>query len=416
MAIKTIRVKNFKSFKDVEVRLGDFNVLIGANASGKSNFIRIIEFLRDIQRHGLNNAIQMQGGPEYLTNLNIGAGENLNVEVAGSGRTDVEVVARSKARDIYIGLADAEIAHSFSLATGKRREAFEVVDERLSVKGNFVAVGPGDRGAKPGQRHGKGEVLVTRDGEKVSAELKPPQGVTLEQYEIAPWFAPPNVPRRSLIMELSLFRAGPSLRDAAIYDFDPKLPKKATPITGKAELEEDGNNLAIVLRKINEDGTSKRKLANLLQDLLPFVASLDVERFADKSLLFSLKETYTKKKSLPASLLSDGTLNVTALIVALYFERKPVAVIEEPERNIHPHLISRVVKMMKDASRHKQIIVTTHNPEVVRSADIEDVLLVSRDAEGFSTITRPAEREDVKVFLRNEMGLDELFAQNLLHA
>ena len=87
MAIKTIRVKNFKSFKDVEVHLGNFNVLIGANASGKSNFIHLIEFLRDIQRHGLENAISLQGGPEYLTNLNIGPWEKLSVEVVVSRST-----------------------------------------------------------------------------------------------------------------------------------------------------------------------------------------------------------------------------------------------------------------------------------------------------------------------------------------
>jgi predicted ATPase len=72
--------------------------------------------------------------------------------------------------------------------------------------------------------------------------------------------------------------------------------------------------------------------------------------------------------------------------------------------------------MMKDASQGKQIIVTTHNPEVVRHADIGDVLLVSRNGEGFSTISRPSENKDVQVFLQNEMGLEELFVENLLHA
>jgi predicted ATPase len=204
--------------------------------------------------------------------------------------------------------------------------------------------------------------------------------------------------------------------DVAIYDFDPKLPKKATPITGKVDLEEDGSNLAIVLKRIIEEGAAKRKLVNFLQELLPFVSGLDVEKFADKSLLFSLRESYARNKHLPASLISDGTINITALIVALYFERKPVAVIEEPERNVHPYLISRITAMMKDASRLKQVIVTSHNPEVIRNADTADVLLVSRDSQGFSTIIRPSEREDVKVFLQNELGLDELFAQNLLHA
>jgi predicted ATPase len=209
---------------------------------------------------------------------------------------------------------------------------------------------------------------------------------------------------------------GRPLQGIAIYDFDPKLPKKATPITGKADLEEDGSNLAIVLKNIIENGDQKRKLENLLGDLLPFVAGLEVEKFADKSLLFSLRETYAKKQSLPASLISDGTINITALIAALYFEKKPVAIIEEPERNIHPSLISKLVAMMKDASQGKQIIVTTHNPEVVRHADIGDVLLVSRNGDGFSTISRPSENNEVKVFLQNEMGLEELFVENLLHA
>ncbi|KLO21563.1 hypothetical protein X275_08740 [Marinitoga sp. 1197] len=48
MKIKKLKVKNFKSFNELEVELKNFNVLIGANAAGKSNFIHIFEFLRDI--------------------------------------------------------------------------------------------------------------------------------------------------------------------------------------------------------------------------------------------------------------------------------------------------------------------------------------------------------------------------------
>jgi predicted ATPase len=71
--------------------------------------------------------------------------------------------------------------------------------------------------------------------------------------------------------------------------------------------------------------------------------------------------------------------------------------------------------MMREASQRKQLIVTTHNPEVVKNADIADVHFVSRDREGFSTITKPADRDDVKGFLQNEIGLEELFVHNLLH-
>ena len=152
-----------------------------------------------------------------------------------------------------------------------------------------------------------------------------------------------------------------------------------------------------------------------MKDILPFISDLKVEKFADRSLLFTLKERYFNEL-LPASLISDGTINVTALILALYFDEQPLAIIEEPERNIHPHLMSRVMGMMKDASRNKQIIITTHNPELIKHADLDDILLVSRDDEGFTQITRPSEKEEVKVFLQNEIGLDELFVQNMLEA
>ena len=83
MFIKRIRVKNFKSFKDLDLELGKFNVIIGANASGKSNFLAIFKFLRDIVQHDLENAISLQGGCEYLRNLNIGKSDNLYFEIEG---------------------------------------------------------------------------------------------------------------------------------------------------------------------------------------------------------------------------------------------------------------------------------------------------------------------------------------------
>jgi len=418
MTIKTIKVKNFKSFKELQVDLGKFNVLIGANASGKSNFIRVIEFLRDIARHGLDNAISLQGGPGYLTNLNVGIGENLSIQVVFSEERPFGflITGTSKTGSTLLEVASPEVTYGFSIAFPKGRGGFQVVDDRLSFKGEFRMLAPELRHVRPTKPLGLGEAVISKDRGRMGLKVTPPEGLSMEAYEFPAGLFRETVRPRSLILLSAPAYIRFPFEDIAIYDFDPKLPKKATPITGKAELEEDGSNLAIVLKNIIEKKREKRKLANLLQDLLPFVADLDVEKFADKSLLFTLKETYTKNEYLPASLISDGTINITGLIVALYFERKAIAIIEEPERNVHPYLISRIAGMMKDASQQKQIIVTTHNPEVVRNIEIADVLLVSRNAEGFSTISRPSEKEDVKVFLHNEMGLEELFVQNLLHA
>ncbi len=118
--------------------------------------------------------------------------------------------------------------------------------------------------------------------------------------------------------------------------------------------------------------------------------------------------------SLPAPFVSDGTINLVSLILPLYFEDTSVVVIEEPERNIHPFLISKLVSMLKDASKNKQIIVSTHNPELIKHVGIENLILVSRNKDGFSILSRPRDSEQVKTFLRNEIGIEELYVQNLL--
>jgi predicted ATPase len=70
--------------------------------------------------------------------------------------------------------------------------------------------------------------------------------------------------------------------------------------------------------------------------------------------------------------------------------------------------------MMKESSKRKQIMITTHSTEVVKHASIEDLLLLSRDTEGFSVVSRPADKEEVRIFLENEVGIEELYVQNLL--
>ncbi len=69
---------------------------------------------------------------------------------------------------------------------------------------------------------------------------------------------------------------------------------------------------------------------------------------------------------------------------------------------------------MKEVSEGKQIIITTHNPEIIKHAGLENIYLVSRNNQGFSTISKPSEKEEIKIFLENEMGIEELYVRNLL--
>ncbi len=79
MHIGHLHVENFRSYSAIDIDLGAFNVVLGQNASGKSSFIDILRFLRDIERNDLGNAISMQGGAGFLRNLCTATTEPLRI-------------------------------------------------------------------------------------------------------------------------------------------------------------------------------------------------------------------------------------------------------------------------------------------------------------------------------------------------
>jgi AAA15 family ATPase/GTPase len=115
MSINRIHVENFKSFSEIDVDLTRFNVVIGSNAAGKSNFISIFKFLRDIARHGIANAIAMQGGVEYIRNAKIGTSRNLVIKVHYQPDRTLEVVEGKGPGSSLLGLRACESSYEFAL-------------------------------------------------------------------------------------------------------------------------------------------------------------------------------------------------------------------------------------------------------------------------------------------------------------
>ena len=415
MIIKKIKASNFKSFDNLEVELNKFNILIGANASGKSNLIRFFQFIRDLKKFGLENAISMQGGIEYLKNINNNKSKIISIEIISIPEDEMGLVVKSLGesnKKEFLGIQPYETIYKFSLNYSQNKQGYTVLEDNLRLKCNFIKLEIDKKGIKEKNKIGDGEVIISKIRKEI--DIKLPANIQIEKDEFFPqYFSKRKKDNKLLLESIPHYIGSIDFDKISIYDFDPKLPKRAIQITGKADLEEDGSNLAIVLQKIQKQKSMEKKFSNLMQDILPFIDEIKVEKFSDKSFLFMLKEKYSKKH-LPASLISDGTINITALIIALYFEKNPMTIIEEPERNIHPYLISKLVEMMKDSSRNKQIIVTTHNPELIKYADLEDILLVKRDNNGFSIITKPYKKENVQIFLENELGIENLFVQNLL--
>lgn len=427
MAIKRVRIKNFRSFDDFELELGQFNVLVGANASGKSNLLHVFRFLRDIADHGLKDAISLQGGVDFLTNARIGRSRPLSVTITADadarfvmrGEDDSESEAQAPALRIR------EVTYHFSLKFPKNEDV-EIVSDRLVLIFEFVALARGERGESPNEQNvlDKGTITVSNVDGEPHYEWDFPEDVSFTARDFIPLnpMKTESPAPASLLLERHFFHQ-PVLNipagifmgvGTAIYDFDSRQPKRATEIAGRSQLAPDGSNLALVLRRILADDKEHRRFRLLVQAILPFVEDVAVQPFTDQSLLLMLKESSAPQTLFPATFISDGTINIIALIVALYFEDHSVVMIEEPERNIYPHLISRVVLMLKDKAEKKQILVTTHSSEVVQHAGLENLLLISRHKDGVSRVSRPSEKEVVRSFLEHEISIGDLHKHNLL--
>jgi len=420
MVITRLKVSNFKSFKDIDVNLDDLNILIGGNASGKSNFIQIFSFLRDICVYDLRNAISIQGG-DYIRNIKNKKSNVLSIEIHSNNGYNYPLDKNK----VLSHLKVYETKYKFEIEfTKEDKIGFRILNDVLTYKFNFYSLENKNQKWSEGEKKGEGEVILLNNEGTINFQLKKqPNKYSLVKNELIPKFilkALSEGIKSSNIMLETAFSIFPFrvLNDLftriSIYDLDPRLAKRSISISGKADLEEDGSNIAIVLQKLLEDKDEKERLFNLIKNILPFVHDLGVESFVDTSVIMKLKETYSKRNFLPASLISDGTITITALIVALYFTSGYLNIFEEPERNIHPSLISKVLDMMTETSKNKQIIVTTHNPEFVKNTNLKNLLFISRDRNGYSTISRLDKKKEIKIFLENQIGIEELYIDNLL--
>jgi len=422
-ALRGISAQNFKSFRNLDIELPDFCAIVGPNASGKSNFVNLFRFLRDTRRVGLDNAVSLQGGYEYLLTRPVDDSRELRVAIRierVEGGDSPDTMRRRRMGGSIYGLLTSRLRYEFALSFGKTSGRCRVVEDRCElILGLRRLSGP--------RRH----VEVVQDYGTVSVTFEAQHGKTKANYakndawpvslnEFLPTFMMDiGVPRGDLLLSSPLASfLFPELSDTidsiAVYDFDPRLAKRAVPVTGKTVLEESGENIATVLQGIERNPKKKRMFLNLLRDVLPFIKNVKSERFIDKYVLFKLIEEYNPRFGVPSSLASDGTINVIALLLALYFEDAGIAVIEEPDRCLHPLLSSAVVGLLSDAALRRQVIVTTHSPDIVRNVGVEGLVLADRSAEGYSRLVRPADSEQVRTFLSNELGVDDLFVQGML--
>lgn len=418
MQIRRIKVKNFKSFKEIDITPSNFNVLIGPNASGKSNFLSIFRFVRDIINMGLSNAISLQGGMDYLRNLHLGDNNkrtSIRIEIDSFSK----IRGMKKIGDKMIRIRSLSFETDFEIEAVDGKEEFQVVHDTLIQKFEFYEMDKGEDVSI-----GTGVLEMYHDHDRIKSNFINNTSCNITKNDIIPTlFVVVNSVytnlRKTLFIENQYNMPHPesvrkALGELCIYDLDPIQSRSVSSIAGRAELEENGENIAIILRKILADDESRRRLFNYIHYVLPFVEDIKVEKFLDKHLQVQIKEKYSPNVLIPASLMSSGSIFLVSIIIALFFEKKDIAIFEEPGGRVHPYLISRIIEMMKDVTSHKQIFLTTHNPEIVKYAGLDSIFYLTRTTEGFSTIAHISNRKEIYEFMKNEIGIEELYIQNLL--
>ncbi|MFZ8845668.1 MAG: AAA family ATPase [Candidatus Hydrothermia bacterium] len=405
--LKKLKLKNFKSFKDVEIELGNLNVLIGPNAGGKTNFINVFRFLRSLESEGLNNAISLHGGFYSIRNFKAGVNEPILIEM----EFFIENL-KNKYKDFEYGYEEEipqririELSGNvcFSLQINENNENLE---KSISFTFKNSVIKKFNILERQIESSWNTDITIYDD---LNVKFRP----SLPYNQIKPDFLSLQVLKFFGELNNSVFQRF-FTEYIGIYDFEAKLIKETASFVSSYDLEEDGSNIAFVIENILSDKSKRKTLLNLISYVLDFIEGISTERSTFKDFVFlKVKEKFSNDY-IPSYLLSDGTIRIIALIVALYFENKNILIFEEPEINIHPSLLSIVIDLFKESSNEKQILITTHNPEFLKYIDLDDIIVISRNKDGFSVIKRLNEIEDIKFFLKNEIGVDELFVENLL--
>jgi predicted ATPase len=186
------------------------------------------------------------------------------------------------------------------------------------------------------------------------------------------------------------------LANIGVFNLNPEVMRQPqSPDSGEV-LRRDGSNVASVIERLQrEDSASKARIEEYLGVVVPGVSGVSRVPIGSWETLNFQQDVpgATRPWSFQASSMSDGTLRALGVLVALFAgsEADPAAPIgiEEPESALHPAAMGALLDALRDASERRQVLVTTHSPDLLDSQDIgADELLAVRADRGKSIIER----------------------------
>ncbi len=372
MFLKSLRVDSLLSFAPgtSTIDLLPLNVLIGPNASGKSNLIEAVELLRSTPI-GFVSVIRDGGGVrEWMWKGDSFKTATIDAHLYRGGKSDLRYRLEFAAAGDRVEITDEALEEADKHKNGAK----DVYFYYRFQKGHPVLNVASDDGKRV-ERKLQRDSLVP-DASVLSQRKEP------DLYPELAWAA-------NSFSRIQTFREWSFGRYAAV-----RQPQPATSPTDV--LAPDASNLGLILNQI-EHSREAKKFHDLLKRFLP--------RFERMSTLtqggtiqFFLHED-DLKTPVPATRLSDGTIRFLAMsAVLLQPNPPPLICIEEPELGLHPDALSIVADLLVDASQRTQLIVTTHSDALLSYLTLEpESVLVCENIGG--TQVRRLKADDLKSWL-----------------
>ena len=395
--ITSIRLVNFKNFADETLRVGPFTVIVGANASGKSNIRDAFRFLHGIGR-GYTLA-EIFGGKREAGWQPIRGAMN---EIIRFGQSSFSVEVEMK---VESGLANSSFTIEVGV-DGKNSSGFQLTTETLRVvyeHGSEYGVYSPD----PNQSDSLHLLFrpYVRDQEErellrpFRARRDRPALIQLGEHER---FGPGHHEHywRKQVIDIFANMRFPELSPERMRE--PAFP-------GAAVLGDSGENLPVVLRHICTDPEREAILTSWIAELTP----MDVTAFefpTDPSGRVHLTLCEANGRKVPAYSASDGTLRFLAMLTALLGDNPSgVYFFEEIDTGIHPARQWLLLELIEQqaAKRGIQILTTTHSPDLltfVNDNTFEHLSVVCRLEDSHDAMIRPVAKLPNAEKLRTSQG------------